>query len=343
MNKNSLQQIFLDLIHIDEIYPNEKEIVEYVLSFFKKLNIPTKADSFGNVIGYISGTGNPVMLSTHLDSPESVPNLDYEVEGDLIRSKGKSILGVDPKSGLAILLEFAKYVKENTIATCPIEFVFTRGEEPGLIGARNLDYSLLKSKMGLVLDEDGPVTSVVVQAPAFYKLDIELVGKSVHPRDWKDGVNALEHASKVIAKLRHGEIVKGVTFNIGIFHAGTARNTTAGIATLQAELRSFDTKKLLKAAGMVEEKFRSLENTTGLNVKIEGGLEFEGYKLSKNHPLFRKLEQTYTELKLKPHYYSTYGGSDSNIFNTKGIRTVAIGSGYYLAHQYTEYVNLKEM
>jgi len=42
-----------------------------------------------------------------------------------------------------------------------LEVLLTRGEEAGLFGARYAEYAKLRSKIGLVLDEDGPVTQVV--------------------------------------------------------------------------------------------------------------------------------------------------------------------------------------
>lgn len=340
--KNRLRKTFLDLIKIDEIYNQEEKIIKYVENYFRKLNISLKNDPFGNVIAYYPGTGNPVMLNTHLDIPENVPNLGYKIEKDSIRSTGKSILGADPKSGLAVLLELASHLKENRIKTSPIEFVFTKGEEAGLFGALHLEYSLLRSKIGLVLDEDGPCTNVVTQAPGYYRLDITVTGKTVHPRDWREGVNALAITSNLIAKLKQGELKRGVTFNIGIFKAGTARNSVAGTAELKAELRSFDTEKLVKEAKKVEKLFRSLEKDR-VRVRINGKLEFESYKLTQSHALFKKLAKTYKKMGLKPQYYKTYGGSDANIFNAKGITAIPIGSAYYLAHQYSEYVNLPDM
>ncbi len=341
--RQRLLKTFIELIKINEVYPNEKEIKKYVANVFKNLKLPIKEDPFGNLIGYIPGKGQPVMLNTHLDIPEPVDNLDYKIEGNIIRATGKSILGADPKSGLAVLLELAKFVKEKNLKTQAVEFVFTRGEEAGLLGAINLDYSLIKSKIGLVIDEDGPCSNVVIQAPAYYRLDIEYEGKTVHPRDWKEGKNALESLCKVVAKLKQGEIKKGVLFNIGIIKGGTARNSVPGNAILQAELRSFNTAKVVKVGEELRQRFLEHAKKDGIKCKAEGVLEFSSYRLNRNHKLFKKLERTYKTVGMKPNYYKTYGGSDSNIFNSKGVTTVAIGSAYYLAHQYEEYVNLEEM
>src|SRR6185369_6955357 len=81
----------------------------------------------------------------------------------------------------------------------------------------------------------------------------------------------------------------------------------------------------------------------GASCEIDHDFEFAGYTLKQDGPLFNRLEKTFTKLNLKPNYFSTFGGSDANVFNEQGIAAVPIGSGYYNAHEYTEYVNLAEM
>ncbi|MBI2600746.1 M20/M25/M40 family metallo-hydrolase [Candidatus Daviesbacteria bacterium] len=341
--QSKLQKVFLDLIKIDEIYDQEDQVIKYVQGYLDTLGIPNILDNFRNVIAFYPGTGEPILLNTHLDIPESVPNLDFTIKGNIIRSNGKSILGADPKSGLAVLLLLASHLKNNQVKTRPIEFVFTRGEETGLHGAINLDYSKIKSKVGLILDEDGPYTNVVIQAPGYYRIDVEFVGTTVHPRDWYEGANALAAACKSIANIKQGEIISGVTCNVGTLSGGTARNSVAGKAKCQIELRSFDNKKLISQGRKVENILKSKSLEFKVKAIIDSKLEFESYKLPSDHNLFNKLEQTYQKMHTKPNYYKTYGGSDANIFNTKKIVAVPIGSGYYLAHQYTEYVNLKDM
>ncbi|MCA9371422.1 M20/M25/M40 family metallo-hydrolase [Candidatus Woesebacteria bacterium] len=341
--KQHLQKTFLDLIHIDEIYEQENEVIKYCESYLEELGIRVKKDPFNNVIAYLEGEGESIMLNTHLDIPESVPNLDYKIEGDIIKGTGKSILGADPKSGLTVLLELATYIKKNNIKTNPIEFVFTRGEEAGLYGAINLDYSLLQSKIGLVIDEDGPCTNVVVQAPSFYRLYVAVLGKTVHSRDHKEGINAIEIISHIIANLKQGEPTPGVSFNIGILSGGTAVNSVSGNALFKAEMRSFDTQKMLATAKKIEAQIHKIGRRMKGKIIIDSELEFEGYKLERKHKLFLRLQETYKKMNLKEHYYETFGGSDANVINAHGIHCVPIGSAYYLAHQYTEYVKLSEM
>lgn len=341
--KQQLLDTFLDTIKINEIFTQEDKIIKYVINYAKKQGISCEQDSFGNVICHYPGEGDPILLNTHLDIPEPAENIEYTINGNILRSNGKTILGADPKSGLAVLLELMRYLKENKIKTCPVEFVFTLGEEAGLIGALNLDYSKLKSKVGLVIDEDGPPTNLVTGAIGMYGMKVILKGKTVHTRDWKEGKNAIAHMAKIITLLKQGEIIEGVNFNIGLLKGGTAVNSVAGEASFEAEFRSFDMKKMANAVEEASKTIRDYVDENGLKVDIETKCDFSSYSLDTNSLLFKKLDTTYKKLNMKANFYKTFGGSDSNIFNNNGINTVAIGSGYYLAHQYDEYIDLQNM
>ncbi|MDO8618110.1 MAG: M20/M25/M40 family metallo-hydrolase [Candidatus Uhrbacteria bacterium] len=342
--KQRLQKTLIELMAINEIYPNEKEVIRYVEHRLDEAGVKWQEDGFRNVIATIPGQGESVMYSTHLDIPEPAPNVKYTIEGDVIRSDGSSILGVDPKTGLAILIELLIDLAAKDHAThAPLEVLLTRGEETGLFGARNADYSLLKSKIGLVLDEDGPVTQVVIQAPGYVRFDAEFIGKIVHPREPENGINALQMACEALSSIPWGYSAAGVTWNVGLLSAGTARNSVPGKVSLKAELRSYD-NTLVEAEGKrIEKIFCDVAKKFHGQCIVEHEFEFEGYQLDQTHPLFQRLESTFGTMELKPNYFATFGGSDANVFNARGIICVPIGSGYYNAHQYTEYADIGAM
>jgi tripeptide aminopeptidase len=342
--KDRLKQTFIDLIKINEIYPHENEVILYTEKRLTKAGVAWKEDAFRNVIATIPGTGDAVMLSTHLDVPEPNPDVRFIDEGDILRSDGTNILGADPKTGLAVLIELATdLAKQDPSSHVPVELVLTRGEESGLNGAQALDYSMVNAKIGLVLDEDGPVTQVVTQAPAFVKIDASCVGKIVHPREPEKGINALQIATEAMQALPWGYMEEGVTWNIGMFEAGTARNSVPGKASFKAELRSYETDKVVAAGERVENQFRETTKKYSGTCEMNRELEFEGYKLERTHSLFARLEKTFTSMNLTPNYFKTFGGTDANIFNREGVTSVPIGSGYYNAHEYTEYADLNDM
>ncbi|OGY78744.1 MAG: hypothetical protein A3B74_03050 [Candidatus Kerfeldbacteria bacterium RIFCSPHIGHO2_02_FULL_42_14] len=338
-----LKKTFLELIAINEVYPHEEEIIRYVTRRLDAAKIPWQLDQFKNIIAKRAGEGEPTMISTHLDIPEPAPNVKYFIDGTRISADGTNILGADPKTGLAVILELLDEIQAENKAYRPIEIVLTRGEERGLLGAAALDYSLVQSKMGLVLDEDGPVTQVVTQAPTFVRIMIDIIGKIVHPREPEKGVNALQVACEALHQIPCGYSTKGVTWNIGIFKSGTAVNSVPGRAELIGEMRSYDTQLVLSEAARVQQVFEDTAKKYGGQCHFQSTFEFEGYKLERKHSLFERLEETFKRMHLTPNYFSTYGGSDANVFNTKGIRCVPLGSGYYHAHEYTESASLKDM
>lgn len=363
MTKESLQQTFLELVKINSHHPDEQEMIDFVTARFDSAGIQWKQDAFGNVFASIPGTGEPVLLSTHLDIPEPAPHVNPIIEGDIIRSDGTSILGADPKTGLAVILELAcelnsgnhysrrslDSARDDTGGSrddkshAPLEILLTRGEEKGLLGALNADYSLLKSTIGFCLDEDGPVSQVTVKAPGYMRFDASFTGKIVHPREPEKGINALQVFCHAMRDVPWGHACEGVTWNIGQFRAGTARNSVPGHAQVHAELRSFDTEKLRTEAARIEEQFCAAAKEFGATCAVTADLMFEGYDLDRGHPLFRRMNSVYEQMGLLPRYHETYGGSDVNVFIQNGITAVTLGSGYYNAHEYTEYANLADM
>lgn len=343
MTRQSLLKTFLDLISIPEVYPNEDKIIKYILKRFNQEKIKYRLDSFQNIIATIPGLGYPVLLNTHLDIVEPIDSLLYKINKGKIYSTGNNILGADPKSGLAVILEFASFIKhKHQFTHPPIEIVLTRGEESGLRGSRNLDFRLIKSKYGLVFDEEGPVSNVVVQSPAYVSIDAEIKGKSTHSAAVDKSDSVLNLSLEIFDKVKDS-LSEGITWNVGLFNSGTARNTIPGAATLSAELRSFDTQQVLDEAKKVEKIFKQICTEYSCRCHFHSELAFKSYKLSKDTPLFKKLEGTFIEMEIEPNYFTTYGGSDANIFNQKGIATVSVGSGYHNAHQHDEYALLDDM
>jgi len=164
-------------------------------------------------------------------------------------------LGADPKTGLAVIIELACDLATSDKIHVPVEIFLTRGEEKGLLGAINADYSLLTAKIGFVLDEDGPVNRLTIKAPGYMRFDASFIGKVVHTREPEKGINALQMFCHAMHDMPWGHICDGVTWNIGKFSAGTARNSVPGNASVHAELRSFDTKKLCEEAQRIEDIF----------------------------------------------------------------------------------------
>lgn len=342
MNKETIKQTFIDLINISEVFPHEDEVIDYIRSRLEKADVYYRLDRFRNIIAFVPGIGEPILLNSHMDIPEPNPDVSYFFDDDLIRADGTNILGADPKAGLAVLIDFVCYINNHDHNTHrPIEAVITRGEESGLIGASNLDYSMLNSKKGIVLDEDGPVERVIVKAPTKINFDVTFHGKPGHPCR-PESNSMVEAISVALSRMPQG-FSKAGTFNIGYLNSGTARNVIAGKAKLHGELRGHNTRALIEECAKIRKIFLETAEKYEAGCFFEENFLYLSYSINMESELISKIRQTHSVLGMKTSFADTYGGSDANKFNARGIETVPIGSGYYNSHQYDEFVSLSDM
>lgn len=342
--QEELKGIFMDLISIPEVYPHEDRIIAHIEEFLDGIGVEHRRDEFNNLYAFMDGEGEPLLVSTHMDVPEPNPDVKVVEEDGLIRTDGNTILGADPKAGLAPILLFLKeQASKSPEKRHAIEVILTRGEEAGLVGAHHADYSLLDSRIGVVVDNDGPVTHAVMQAPAAIMMDAIFHGKSAHPSTPAEGVNTLQAAAAALAAVPWGHSTEGVTWNIGTFRAGTARNTIPGKAEFEAELRGYDRKQVTDEAERITGLVKEKASEFGVECDIILTLAYEDYHLDQDNPCFERLDAVYRKLDMKPNYHTTHGASDANVFNTQGIFAVAVGCACYNAHQFSEYTSVGEM
>lgn len=115
-------------------------------------------DRHGNLLAekrYKSGNGPVILLNAHLDVvQELVRGRKILKEGGIWRSS-EGILGADDRAGVAILLHLAERL-ENSSFSGTVKFIFSVGEEIGLVGASQVDeYFLWGTDAAIVVDRRG--------------------------------------------------------------------------------------------------------------------------------------------------------------------------------------------
>ena len=89
-------------------------------------------------------------------------------------------MGGDCKAGIAAIIEGITSLSEEGVSPKPFEIAFTRQEEIGLVGARNLDFSKLTAKEAIVFDGEGPVTQITSSSPTHVRFEIDVTGRAAH-------------------------------------------------------------------------------------------------------------------------------------------------------------------
>lgn len=144
---------------------NTKQISDYLVQFAKDRGLTCYQDELNNVIILKDGTAGyedsePVIIQGHMDmvcEKENDCDIDFQkegirllVEGDFVTAD-KTTLGGD--DGIAVAYALA-ILDSDDIPHPPLEVVITVDEEIGMLGAYDMDLSVLKGHKMLNIDSD---------------------------------------------------------------------------------------------------------------------------------------------------------------------------------------------
>ncbi|MCL0096499.1 M20/M25/M40 family metallo-hydrolase [Thermodesulfovibrionales bacterium] len=350
INQRRLIETFIELIKINSPSFKEKEIGDLLTRKLQKTGCRVEIQQYDrsfNIIARKSG-GNrnaaPILLSGHMDTVEPTEGLTFSAENDLIKTTGNTILGADDKSALAQILEAITVIGERDIPHGDIEIVLTSAEERGLVGAKRLDFSRLRSQYALVLDFGGRVGNLVIAAPTHHTYEMRIRGRSAHAgSEPEKGINSIKVAAKIVAEIPDGRIDAETTANIGIIEGGTATNVVPKETVLHGEVRSHNIETLERIKKGIFEAAQTIAAKDGAQVHISEDEEYKAFKIDKDDPFLRFLEGVFEGCRIPPVQIRAGGGSDANIFNYRGIRAINISNGMQNAHSTEEQIHTKDL
>jgi len=345
MDRKNLLNTFTELVKIDSVSGEEKDVAEFIIKNLRSYASDVGYDTYGNVIARIDGEGDYILLNAHMDTVEPGRGINPLIKDDKIHTDRSTILGADPKAGIASILEALRTVVEKKIPHKNIEIVFTKEEEVGLKGVKHVDFSKLKSKVGVVFDGEKEVTNVTIKGPGYNGIDVVTFGKASHAGASPErGISSIRIASEIISKLNLGRIDLQTTSNIGLINGGTARNTVPSETKFFGEIRSHSSRKI---ESITKEWIHAIDTTVskfpGAKSEIKIDRHFDPYILPDDSGIIRFVTKVFENVKIKPHFISSGGGTDAHIFNKNGIDTVVVGTGGFNAHTTGEYALISEI
>lgn len=361
VNTERLSKSFCDLVRIDSISREEKNISEYLQVILKDLGAEIFIDEAGaavggdtgNLVAKFKGTVNapPMMLCGHMDTVEPGRGIIPVLENGIFRSQGNTILGADDKSALAIIIEVLHIIRENKLSHGPLEVVFTICEEIGLLGAKHFDFSLIDSTFGYILDSTDR-KGIVTRAPYSTHFKIQVLGKAAHAgAEPEKGISAILLMSKALASVLWGRIDPETTCNVGKISGGVATNIVAEEALVTGEVRSHSKEKMESIVTGIRQAFETVINDAAKSSPFPGrpsfdmavSLDFPGTHIPNDHPVIRLAMDAAQDLGIELQTKTSGGGADANIFSGKGIITGVLGTGMTAAHTLEESIALDDM
>lgn len=348
--------IFQELVRIDSEPGKEGKLRDYVTSFCDGIGLVTYEDLAGEVTGGESGNlvirvppgaasaEPPIILNAHMDTVAPGEGVVPVDEDDRFTSAGDTILGADDKAGVAAILAAVECIMGAGLENRALEVLLTVQEEPGLLGAKNLDHSLLEGRWGLVLDGSGGVGGIVVEAPSRERVTFTLRGRAAHAGvEPEKGISAIACAAEAIAGLPLGRLDERTTANIGIINGGRACNIVPDLVVVQGELRSLSEERLEEERRAMVDRFRQVADRCGCRVEVQVERSFSRFRIDTSSDPVAELRRAMEGCGLKPWFARTGGGSDANVLNQGHLEMITLNVGLVNAHSIEEYIMKEDL
>ena len=339
--KHELVDLFCNLAETPSPSLHEEKVAEWIKKYCDENEIECKLDDYGNVFINIPATDNskePLLLSAHMDViGDDSPVKTYLDDNNCIHAEDRT-LGGDDKAGVANALLFAKEIAKSKMKHGGLEVLFTRDEESGLTGIRNVNFKELKSKYVLVLDSDTLGQCEVAGASytlAFLNVHSYKGGHSGIDIGDKDRANAAKLIADLISELPQGAFYEEngkveTSCNLGGIEAGNIKVTNIINTDAKASysIRSSSRKKeqeLKDKMSAIVNKFNETHNNIA-----KASLEFEEHM-----PPFEKSDDEYIPILFEtaakkvgviPDITTSHAGAETHIYanetNSKGEKFI---------------------
>ncbi len=344
VDQERLVNSLCELVRIDSPSGLEEDVSKHLEERLRKLNFQVQRDAHGNVIASEPGD-DPLLLSAHMDTVEPGRGINPQVSGDRIESDGTTILGADCKAGVAAIMEALEAAAQEGRDRSPVQVVFTRGEEIGLVGASNLDYSMIRAKKSVVFDGNGPVNRITGSSPTYVSFDVSVKGRAAHAGvEPEKGLSAIRIAADIISQLPQGRLDEETTFNVGLISGGSVRNAVPSDVAFSGEFRSHNTETVdlvrMQVLETLQEARRRYKDAI---IQEELEVLFQMYDLDPNDPVVRLVTRVMGEMGLDPDIRPSGGGTDANAMRLHGIDCIVVGMSTNEMHTVNEHVLIPDL
>ena len=265
-----------------EISEKEYNTCKYIRNYLNNIGIKN------NVVGETGAVGT-------LIKDKDLPTVAIRAEIDALpineentfeyKSKNNGVMHACSHDGItAVVLGLAKLLSENKDKlNCNVKFIFEPAEEVGKGAKKLIEEKVLENPKvdNMIIfhfansDTIGMEIQKDISTATIGRVSINILGKSSHWGDAKEGIDAISISGKVlniIDKMNNSLKDKGpFILGIGMINGGVKNNIMADSVRLEGTLRAVGDDKFNYLLNYLEEKMKILSEESG--AKIEVNLE----------------------------------------------------------------------
>lgn len=348
-----VQRLLISLCRVPSPSRDERAIANILRSRLEALGASVREDgaaghtsgNAGNLIAELpGGRTERIVLVAHMDTVPLVAGEELApvVEGSIVRAGGRQILGADDKAGVSIVLTLLERLTQVPFEERPtVVAVLTVCEELGLLGAQHLDMSALSADFAYSFDGEVLVGELITAAVYKETLTLRVVGRAAHAAlEPERGVHAILVAADVLRALPMGRVAADQVCNIGGISGGGPSNVVPAEVVLTGEARAFGAERLEELIKTIETRAVATARLHGACVEVERRRLYDGYAVATDAVPVARLMRVAAHHGIMPRTVSSIGGSDTNIFNQKGLLTINVGIGMNEIHSVNEWIDV---
>jgi tripeptide aminopeptidase len=274
------------------------------------------------------------------------PYLQQLIGHDLITASGKTLLGSDDKSGVAVIMDAANYlVTHPEIKHGAIKILFTPDEEVGR-GTAKVDIKKLGADFGYTLDggERGSLEDETFSADG---VQVIIHGVITHPGYAKGKlVNAMKIAGEVLAALPKTELSPETTEGTQGFIHPVRIDGIAEKCTIDFIIRDFITEGLKKKEALLNELVAMvLDRYPAATYELIVTEQYRNMKevLSQYPQVAGYAKEAIERSGLTVKTESIRGGTDGSRLSFMGLPCPNLFTGMQAIHSKLEYISVQDM
>jgi tripeptide aminopeptidase len=293
--------------------------------------------------------GQPIVLPDdplQIITTEKHPYLERKIGDDIITASGKTLLGGDDKAGVAIIMDFAQFMMQNTqIPHGKIRILFTPDEEIGR-GVDKVDMNKLGADYGYTLD-GGPLGSIEDETFSADAMTFTFTGISAHPGYAKGKmVHAIKVASHFVDLLPKDSWSPETTTDREGFVHPTSISGGLESATVSFIIRDHQTSKLAEYENRLKEIAEQAINAfPGAQMEFNVVEQYRNMKeILQTVPFVNDYAvQAIKQAGIEPRKMIIRGGTDGSRLSFMGLPCPNLFTGEMAIHSKHEYVSVQDM
>jgi tripeptide aminopeptidase len=274
------------------------------------------------------------------------PYLSKRIGDDIITASGLTLLGADDKAGVAIIMQLAQELMNNSSHIHgDVQILFTPDEEVGR-GVDKLEMDKLNADIGYTLD-GGPRGSLEGDTFSANSITIRFKGVSAHPGYAKGKmVNAVKVMSYFIDQLPPASFSPETTSGSqGFVHPYKLKGQLEE-SSVDFLIRDFDTKNLEKHQKVLTDLAEAtIHHFEGSSFEVEVKEQYRNMReVLDEHPhLEANALQAMKRIGIEPQQDLVRGGTDGSRLSFMGLPCPNLFTGEMAIHSKHEYVSVQDM